>query len=279
MLRRWVRYSLLVAAIGLALLGVLAWHSWYTSRSTIIASAHLGEARSLRYFNSPIHQADQRQVAIYVLDGERARLGLATAVQARLLSVLTGTDVPLVVAVDSNGQREKDFRNASSRPAPWRPSISGRAAAFDRFLLDEVRPLVRERFSGIEKEYVFGHSLAGLYLVDLASRIGSSDGFTGYAAFSPTFSHDLGMIERLARICETKSALFVTIGLESRREDELFERARARSTCAGSLVKFERHPGAIHQIVMLTGQFSALQHIMEGSELSSNTSPGAGAGI
>jgi predicted alpha/beta superfamily hydrolase len=202
---------------------------------------------------------------ILVLDGERLRHGFATAVQARLWAFFRGVKVPVIVAIDSQGSRDIDLRNARSRPAAWRPMISGRADKFDRFLIDEIVPQV-PGYAAKPRIYIFGHSLAGLYTVEFAIRHQRDQRFGGFAAFAPTLSHDTTVLERLPGLCASTTPVLATIGWESKREHALFDSAKAallsNPRCSGSKVSLDSSPGMLHQLVMLTGQAQAIRSIV-----------------
>lgn len=266
-MRRIVRLAKLLAGllifVALATLAYLA-IAWFDRETVTITSTVLEEERRLTIYNP----APETTVpVILVLDGEKWRHGLATAAQARLLAWINGKNAPIVIAIDGMGLRNIDFRNRTSRPADWRPSLTGRADKFDLFVLDEIIPLVERRAGGPRMFYLFGHSLGGLYAVDFAIRHAAAPSFGGFAAFSPTFSHDLSILDRLAVLCASNTRGLITIGLESAREDHLFRVARERLRSTGACVeyapKLERHPGAIHQIAMLPGQAHAIWTVVK----------------
>ena len=183
--------------LALLLASAAVWTVWRDRESTVLQSYALGEELRVSIYN---RASNNRAPVLVVLDGEKWRHGLATAAQGRLLSWVSRSAAPMVIAIDGMGSRDGDLRNAVSEPAHWRPTISGRAADFDRFLLQDVFPFAKIATGGTPEIYLFGHSLAGLYAVDFATRHSSAPGFAGIAAFSPTFSHDLGVIDRLPRL-------------------------------------------------------------------------------
>ncbi len=255
---RWALVLLSIVAVTLTLFGLALWSG---REERALHSAALGEQRRYTVYNPAARPAK----VILVLDGERLRHGLATAMQARLWAFLRGSSSPVVVAIEGQGTRDTDLRNASSQPAAWRPNIGGRSEKFDQFLIEELIPLVG-RPDNQTKLYLFGHSLAGLYTVDFAIRHGIDQRLSGYAAFTPTFSHDLSILDRLPQLCAGSAQVLLTIGLESAREHDLFERARGKvagtGSCAKHKVTFANHPGMIHQVVMLKGQAQAIRSIV-----------------
>jgi predicted alpha/beta superfamily hydrolase len=223
-----------------------------------VQSAALGETRKIS-----VYGAAQGAVSIYSLDGDKTRHSLLPAAHGAIIAWLSGDSAPMVVAVHAQGTRDIDLRPETVEPAYWRPDIKGRGPAFDAFLLKELRGEIEKRFGRPKKRYFFGHSLAGLYAIDMASRQ-ADHGFDGLFAFTPTFSHDLSLLNRLGKACEHSAVLYANIGLESRRDTAVFERARvafANEPACKANVNLSWHPGMIHQTVMVTGQVEALNSI------------------
>ncbi len=260
-----VRKILTVFAWVLAASGIgyslLLRHVWQGGAAFSLKSPSLNEKRDIEIFNH--RSAHPGAPVIYTLDGEKHGNAVFAAANGMLIAIVFGKPPPLVVAVHSHGRRDIDFRPATVEPAAWRPYISGRAATFDVFLIADLRREIETRFGGGRAAYLFGHSLAGYYALDLPTRT-NQHGFAGIYAFSPTFSHDLSLIKRLRRACAVSPYLYATIGLESSRDSAVFDRAskiaQADPACANKIV-FVRHPGVIHQFIMLTGQISAYYHI------------------
>lgn len=254
MLRLILRWSGRLV-FGMFLVGIIlsAWQ-WSTSVARTIVSAALHETRTYRVFN-PSSEAR----IIYSLDGGTLTNSLAPAVVFTIAAILRGQDPPKIVAVYSNASRDRDFRPVTSAPTYWRPRIVGRSSAFDTFLMRELMPQIEVRqVSGIRR-YLLGHSLSGLYALDLATRVPGQ--FVGVFAFAPTFSHDTTISRRLPISCNAKTILYANWGLESSRDTKLFAATvsqwKADHRCLQRLPLTPRHYGSLHQIVMLTGQIHA----------------------
>jgi hypothetical protein len=242
--------------VGLPYALLLAW-VWNGRTEISVRSAALGEQRNVTLFGN------DTSVIIYALDGDKYRHGLLPAANGALIAWLSGKSRPLIVAIHDHGGRDRDFRPAKVKPAYWRPDISGRAAAFDIFLLEELPAVIERRRGVAEKRYLFGYSLGGFYALDMPTRQ-KQHGFAGIYAFSPTFSHDLSLIDRISASCVASRHIYVNIGLESGRDTEVFNKAEnvisRQPPCKGR-IRLARHPGAVHQLVMLTGQIAAFGNI------------------
>jgi predicted alpha/beta superfamily hydrolase len=230
-----------------------AWQ-WSTSVARTIDSAALHETRTYRVFN-PNSEAR----IIYSLDGGTLRNSLAPAAVFSIAAILQGDDPPKIVAIYSNANRNRDFRPVTSAPTYWRPRIVGRSSAFDTFLMRELMPQIEGHKTSEMRRYILGHSLAGLYALNLATRVPGQ--FTGVFAFAPTFSHDTTISRRLPTSCNANTLLYANWGLESSRDTEVFAeivaRWKADRRCYRRLPLTPRHYGSLHQIVMLTGQIHA----------------------
>lgn len=230
-----------------------AWQ-WSTSLVRTIESVALQETRTFRVFN----QYSEGRV-IYSLDGSTLRNSLVPAVVFSVAAVLQGEEPPKIVAVFSNANRDRDFRPATSAPTYWRPRIAGRSSAFDTFLMRELMPMIEGHPVGGGRRYILGHSLSGLYALDLATRVPGQ--FAGVFAFAPTFSHDTTIDGRLPIACDADTVLYANWGLESARDTEVFAataiRWKADRRCQQRPPLTPRHCGSLHQIVMLTGQLHA----------------------
>ncbi len=252
------RALLAVSFIGLAYAVLLLW-VWSGRTEIILQSQNLDEKRTVTVFGN------NASVTVYSLDGDKYRHGLLPAANGALVAWANGETRPLLVAVHDHGGRDWDLRPTQVKPASWRPNISGRSPAFDAFMILELRSLIEKRFGTPEHRYLFGHSLGGFYALDMPTRQ-SRHGFAGLYAFSPTFSHDLSLIGRLGEACATSPHLYANIGLESGRDTDVFTKAELvagkQPSCATKL-RFSRHPGMLHQVVMLTGQTAAFFHIYD----------------
>ena len=260
MTRSILRWSVRVSLVACLSIGLLSGWQWSTSEAYTLQSRALQESRTYRIFN-----AHSNGPVIYTLDGNSLKNSLAPAVLFSMAALLRRQDLPKVVATDSHASRDRDFRSLKSAPTYWRPKITGRASDFDQFLLAELVPEIEKRDEGEVRRYRMGHSLAGLYVLDLATR--EPGRFAGAFAFAPTFSHDTSISERLPKSCHAGTSLYANWGLESARDTEVFDqtvaRWKANIDCRQNAPMTPRHYGSLHQTIMLTGQFHVAFWILE----------------
>lgn len=249
---KWIfRWSMRLALGLLFATSMLSTWQWSTSELHSIDSVVLRDMKTYRVF----YYWSQDRI-IYSLDGNTFTNSLAPAVLFSVAVLLRGRASPQVVAIYSDTNRNLDFMPTASAPTYWRPQIIGRSNAFEIFLIQELMPKIEgENANGIHR-YLSGHSLSGLYAIDLATR--KPGRFTGIFAFAPTFSHDTSIAARLPMACNANTVLYTNWGLESARDTEVFTSIvagwKADRRCRANPPLTPRHYGAVHQIVMLTGQ-------------------------
>lgn len=260
-IRRWLSFQFAIIGVS-ALFGltslfllIVSLFVWQSSQTVEINSAALQERRSYT-----VYMDDRTDRIIYSLDGQNYRHSPFPATIFAIAAWVKGEKPPVFVAIHSGPTRDVDFRNAQSNPASWRPSIAGRAARFDRFLVGELVPQVESGREGWRtRRYGLGHSLAGLYMLDLTSR--KAGLFNGVYVFSPTFSHDLSIVPRLAASCLNSREIYANIGLESERDTAVFARSARRWAdrpgCHRNALHLRRHYGVPHQLIMMTGQIES----------------------
>ena len=252
MARSLVRWTFtIVLMLSCVLAAISAW-VWLVGELHAVNTDALRETRTYRVFNP-----GPSGTVVYALDGQSLRNGLSSAVILTIAAFSKGQDAPKVIAVYSTANRDRDFRPPSSTPTYWRPSIEGRSPTFHRFLIEELIPQIEQQTP--ERRFLLGHSLAGLYALDLATR--QPTRFAGVFAFAPTFSHDTSIAERLPMVCGEGRLLYANWGLESARDTKVFDDAATKwakaEPCKADPPVISRHYGSIHQTIMMTGQVHA----------------------
>ena len=142
-----------------------------------VPSKILGEDRPLYIYTHPSYNEDQSRYPVaYVLDGEwnfRSTAGVIDLMSSREV-------IPWMIVVGiPNVDRIKDLSPSPIKDQPR----GGGAAAFRRFLREEVFPYVKKHYRTEPFRLLIGHSLAGLFSVD--TLLSEPALFNAYLAVSP----------------------------------------------------------------------------------------------
>lgn len=131
-------------------------------------SAHLGHSRPLTIFLPPnYHRTNHIYPSLYVNDGQDAKAltlqdTLATLIQRQKIQPI------VVIAMPTDEGRLQEYGTAV---APEARNLGTKAAAYGRFVAEEVMPHVRQNFrvsERVQDTAVLGASLGGLSAFDLA---------------------------------------------------------------------------------------------------------------
>ena len=149
-------------------------------------SSHLGNSRTLTILLPPGYrspaEAHTRYKTLYLNDGQDLEaLRLAETLE-RLYAAGTIEHL-IVVAVPTNADRLQEYGIAAT---PDYKARGSKAAAYTRFLLDEVMPVINAQYrtaSGAENTAILGASLGGLSAFDIGwnhpERFGRVGVFSG----------------------------------------------------------------------------------------------------
>lgn len=138
------------------------------------------------------HQAP----VIYVLDGNWY-FGMATDI-ARMLSIGTETPAAAIVAIGYTDQtfagavkgREHDMMYGYFSD---RPEVGGGGAAFQNFLVNDLRPFIEQRHGfDPQRAYLAGQSLGGQFTANILLK--SPQSFAGYLIGSPSLWADSSIL-------------------------------------------------------------------------------------
>lgn len=166
------------------------------STETIVRSAINGRSYRVRIWNSA--QANERKGPVpnlYVLDGE-TDAGMAAAISSAVEQPGDAPAVRVISVAAIDDVREQSFKRIKSPALPreflhrpltvkWAdaPFAKGDGAGFQRFLLEELRPLVQERYPGPTRSALFGDGMAATFVLALAAE--RPDDFQLYVANRP----------------------------------------------------------------------------------------------
>lgn len=146
----------------------------------------LGETRRINVY-MPAGYAETpalRVPVLYMPDGGLAEdfIHVAGLVQ---IGAANGTMRPMLLVGIENTQRRRDLTppTESERDRKIAPVVGG-AAAFRKFLREELMPLIRERYRTTDERAIVGESLAGLFVVD--TLLSEPELFDTYIAIDPS---------------------------------------------------------------------------------------------
>lgn len=151
-----------------------------------LESRVLGETRRINVYLPPGYAETPalRVPVLYMPDGGLAEdfLHLAGLVQ---IGAANGTMRPMLLVGIENTQRRRDLTppTASERDRKIAPVVGG-AAAFRKFLRDELMPAIRARYRTTDERAIVGESLAGLFVVD--TLLSEPELFETYIAIDPS---------------------------------------------------------------------------------------------
>ena len=153
--------------------------------SLTIDSAVLGQARTLNvYLPWGYAERDESFPVLYLIDGGLEQDFLPVAGFAALASLSAQYGEFILVGVQTD-ERRFELTTPSTLPGDLELiPHNGGADDFRRFLLQEVRPFIEQRYRTSGETLVLGESLAGLFIVDTFLR--APDSFDHYIAVSPS---------------------------------------------------------------------------------------------
>lgn len=154
----------------------------------------LDETRKVRVIlPKGYHSTQQHYPVLYVLDGDKHLVTVAGIVES--LSYGSEPFVPplIIVSVHSeNRMRDFTFSNTTSLPngdrAPKSYEDTGKAKLFLQYLEHELKPLIDKNYRVSNPNILIGHSLGGLFSLEVLSS--DSNAFSGFIAIDSSIWFD-----------------------------------------------------------------------------------------
>jgi predicted alpha/beta superfamily hydrolase len=226
------------------------------ARSHRLDSRVLGQTRRLNVYLPPGYtEGTGRLPVLYLLDGGMHEDFHHISGLAQLAAMNGAAGAFLVVGVEGI-DRKHDLTAPSKDPRDQKEvPTHGGAAAFRRFLAEEVKPWVEARYRTDGKGVLIGESLAGLFTLETFLREPAL--FDGYVAISPSLWWDTGSLAKEAPALlkahpAGKRALYLSIGDEGggmRTGVEAVVAALKAGAPQGLTWHYEPLPGEHHHTV------------------------------
>ncbi|NWG90880.1 MAG: alpha/beta hydrolase [Parvularculaceae bacterium] len=163
-----------------------------------VNSAALGDEREINVWLPPSYaRTEKRYPVVYLIDGALDQdfhhiAGLAQ------YGALSGAFAETIVVGVETKDRRAELAWRSTDPAENRDfPTNGNSAAFRRFLVDEVKPLVEKTYRASGEDALMGESLAGLFIVETFLK--HPNAADGYIAISPSLWWDYGSLGKQSR--------------------------------------------------------------------------------
>ncbi|MBO9710455.1 MAG: alpha/beta hydrolase [Caulobacter sp.] len=185
--RRFLHASAASAFASLALAGIA--RAADPDATAVIRSKILGDQRRINVALPPGYaSSNARYAVLYLLDGgTKEDFPKISDIVAR--AVADGAVAPMIVVGIEGVDRKHDL----THPATFADDIqllpqAGGAAAYRRFLVEELKPWVAARYRASDDSILVGESLAGLFVVETFLR--QPQAFGAYLAASPSLWWD-----------------------------------------------------------------------------------------
>lgn len=166
-------------------------------RSYLLQSRILHGPRRINVYLPPHYgEAGRRFPVLFLLDGGAGEDFHHITGLAAISSAYGSTEEMIVIGIEGVDRRH-DLTSPSSDPADRKAvPTAGGAAAYRRFLVDELKPWVAQRYGAQGRTVLIGESLAGLFTVETALREPAA--FSDYIAISPSLWWNRGALSREA---------------------------------------------------------------------------------
>ena len=158
-------------------------------QSFTLASRALGEPREINvYLPAGYASGERRYPVVYLIDGGLDQDFLHVAGTSQLGGIWGRSQEAIVVGVATRDRRRELVGPTADPELLRRYPTAGRSEDFRRFLRDEVKPAIEQRYRTNGTDGIIGESLAGLFIVETFLR--APDMFDSYAAISPSLWWD-----------------------------------------------------------------------------------------
>lgn len=180
----------------------------------------LGEKRDIQvllpegYYSDP----NTHYPVIYLLDGDYNFNSAAGMLDFMANKGQLIPDVILVGIADKGTDKYRQYMTPKGLTAPLKQDDAGKADVFLSYLTDELKPFVESNFRTSNNHILFGHSIAGLFVLN--TMIEAPGSFQSYLASSPSlWLNDHAFVKKAQSVVNninTPLNLFLSLGDETR---------------------------------------------------------------
>jgi len=232
------------------------------TKTVSIYSSILKEQRNVTVFiPSGYTSNDESYDVLYTLDGENLQHNFLAAATAKILASLGIIPEIIIVAIDGQGMRQRDFRLKGAVAVDGRKT-SGEARQFQQFLENELIPKIAKAFRTSNRKLLAGHSYGALFTAYSFAEHGGS--FDGYFCFSPSFQDSntsvMSFKKGLINNSHENKFIYLNLGLEGGAMRALFKQVETAidSNDKETLPAKVSYYSLPHALIMVPGYFEAL---------------------
>jgi len=231
-------------------------------KTVLIYSNELKEQRKVTVFlpTGYLH-SDKSYDVLYTLDGENLQHNYLAAATAKILAEFCVIPELIIVAINGQGQRRRDFRVKGAVDINGRDS-SGEAYRFQMFLENELIPHIAKDFRTGHRKLIAGHSYGGLFTAYSFTEHRNS--FDGFFSFSPSFHDSASSVdsfkEGFNRNLANPKFIYLNLGLEGGIMRDSFKQVEkfVNNNHIENLHTKINYYSLPHALIMIPGYFDAL---------------------
>ncbi len=182
----------------------------------------------------------QKLAAIYALDGGYGLAGPNSVFLGGRAMMAPAIVVSLRLAPGQPSSRDQDFaHHAFTVDGAAR---GGGGAAFEAFLLQDLRPFIEARYPADPAGSVlFGHSMGGVFAANVFA--GNPDAFAGYILGSVVVPRDPGLVDRVAKATARAHGQRIFLAVGGAEDATTAEKRAMRQGFSALTAAFGTHPG------------------------------------
>lgn len=201
--------------------------------------------------NAKVFLPGQKLAAIYALDGGYGLAGPASVFLGARAMMAPAIVVSLRLAPGQPSSRDQDFAH---RPFTVDGATrGGGGAAFEAFLLEDLRPFIEARYPADPAGSVlFGHSMGGVFAANVFA--GNPDAFAGYVIGSVVVPRDPGLVDRVAEATARAHGQRVFLAVGGAEDATTAEKRAMRRGFSALTAAFRRNPGVTLQARSYPGE-------------------------